>query len=167
MMENYIKILSIEAQTMLMMVKRDVLPASVTYLNELAACVVNKNAVDTDISSGYEKTLIRKISMLCEYLYNNLLELETALINSKDIEDVSRAGRLFQRKRYLRKCSWYGKHRMSLRPWFPQNIGRIPYTAIFFSAYNLLEYRLSDKRGAVSMCFNYRFHREGYSLFGF
>jgi glutamine synthetase len=95
MMENYIKILSIEAQTMLMMVKRDVLPASVTYLNELAACVVNKNAVDTDISSGYEKTLIRKISMLCEYLYNNLLELETALINSKDIEDVQEQAAYF------------------------------------------------------------------------
>ncbi len=104
MMEGYIKNLSIEAQTMLMMVKRDVLPASVAYLNELATCVVNKNTIDVAITSGYEKMLINKISVLCEYLYNNLLELETALINSKDIEDIEKQAEYFSNTVFEKMC---------------------------------------------------------------
>jgi glutamine synthetase len=103
-LEGYIKILSIEAQTMLMMVKRDVLPASVAYLNELATCVVNKKAIDLEITSGYEKALVNKISVLCEYLYNNLLELETTLINSKDIADIEKQAEYFSNTVFEKMC---------------------------------------------------------------
>jgi glutamine synthetase len=74
--DNYIKVLTIESNTMLNMVKRDILPACIAYSNELAVSALNKKALSPDISVEYETKLAAEISKLCECLYNNQLKLE-------------------------------------------------------------------------------------------
>ena len=95
LLENYSKVLMIEAQTMLSMVKRDILPAAVAYSSELAKSALNKKALSDTISTEYETELSTKLSKLCECLYNYILELEVAVLNTKDYTDAEECAKYF------------------------------------------------------------------------
>jgi len=104
LMENYVKVLTIEAQTMLGMVNRDILPAAVSYSAELAKSALDKKALCSTISTKYETGLTEKLSKLCEYLYNGVTELETALLNAKDIEDTQACAEYFSSTVFEKMC---------------------------------------------------------------
>jgi len=93
--DNYIKVLTIESNTMLNMVKRDILPACIAYSNELAVSALNKKALSPDISVEYETKLAAEISKLCECLYNNQLKLEKDLIDAKCIANLDECAKFF------------------------------------------------------------------------
>ena len=95
LLENYSKVLMIEAQTMLSMVKRDILPAAVAYSSELAKSALNKKALSDAISTEYETELSTKLSKLCECLYNHILELEVAVLNTKGYTDAEECAKYF------------------------------------------------------------------------
>ncbi len=92
---NYIKVMTIEANTMLSMVKRDILPACVKYSSELSQSALNKKALSSNISIEYETNLATEISQLCECLYNNQLKLEENLIESKNIKEAEECAKYF------------------------------------------------------------------------
>lgn len=104
MLENYIKVLSIEVQTMIGMVNRDILPAVVAYSAELAKSGLDKKALSKNISSVYETALADKLSKLCECLYNSVTELESALLNAKDIEDTDECAKYFSDTVFEKMC---------------------------------------------------------------
>ena len=79
-LENYSKIINIEAQTMVDMVKRDILPAVSAYVETLSSAVLNKKAVCADLACSAETEIIKKLSGLCDGLYAKCAELETALV---------------------------------------------------------------------------------------
>ena len=95
LLENYVKVLTIEAQTMLSMVKRDILPAAVAYSSELAESALRKKALSDAISTQYETTLSTKLSKLSASLYNNVLALEGSVANAKDYTDNEACAKYF------------------------------------------------------------------------
>lgn len=104
MLEGYIKVLTIEAQTMLGMVKRDILPAVVEYSDDLAKSALNKKALSEAISTEYETALSVQLSKLCECLYNNVLELESSVINAKDFEETEECAKYFGDTVFEKMC---------------------------------------------------------------
>ena len=88
-LENYCKVLNIEAETMLEMAKRDILPAVTAYTKELTETALSKRALNEAISCQTEIALIEKLSALSASMYEKIGALEEALLQSKQIEDVA------------------------------------------------------------------------------
>jgi glutamine synthetase len=87
LLEAYSMIINIEAQTMLNIVKRQILPASVKY----SGCLVNVvNAMEpTGIDSATQKSMLEKLSELIGSADKALKELETVAKECADIKEVN------------------------------------------------------------------------------
>ena len=79
MLENYNKILHIEALTLLEMVKRDIMPAISSYINKLCETVTNKKLAIEGINCNFEETTAAKLSNLNASIYELSLNLECAV----------------------------------------------------------------------------------------
>lgn len=79
MLENYIKVVNIEAQTMIDMAKRDIMPAVINYMTDLANSInaVKATAIGADIS--VQSDLLMNISGLLSEFRNEIGELEASL----------------------------------------------------------------------------------------
>jgi len=84
LLENYCKIINIEALTMLDIVRKDILPAVYEYSNMLATEVKNKKEIGIDVSGDSEVAIIEKIGKLASILYKKADSLEKALIAAAD-----------------------------------------------------------------------------------
>jgi glutamine synthetase len=82
LLENYCKTLRIEAATMINLVKRDIIPACVSYQNELSQLLVAKKSLGA-YNSGLEDQLLDKISNLSAELIKKLANLEEVTANAK------------------------------------------------------------------------------------
>ena len=91
-----VKIINIEALTMLDMVQKDILPAVSSYVHELSDTVLAKKAVSAAIPCDVETTLINKLSGLASSLYTKAEELNDILLKSKDMEDVEALAHYFR-----------------------------------------------------------------------
>ncbi len=80
MLENYCKTVIIEANTMVDMARKQILPAVQGYTGELAGTVAAKKAVSPDIACGYETGLIKKLSVLTDQIAVKTDELEDAVM---------------------------------------------------------------------------------------
>ena len=76
-LESYVKLVTIEARTMLEMARRDILPAMIAYQRDLVGAILKKK--ELSISFVPEQALLSKISGLCEELYLNISTLDDAL----------------------------------------------------------------------------------------
>ena len=74
-LENYSKVLNIEALTMLEMARQDILPAVSKYVKALSDEVVAKNQV-VETNCDFEKEVIIKLSNAMTELYNKLEKLD-------------------------------------------------------------------------------------------
>ena len=88
-LENYCKTVMIEANTMIDMARKQILPAVQGYAAELAGGVAAKKAVSADIPCGYETGLVTKLSVLTDQIAVKTDELESALLELKNISDVT------------------------------------------------------------------------------
>ena len=88
MLDNYCKTVLIEANTMIDMAKTEIAPAISAYVLELANTASTKKAVDESISCGYETELLKKLSGFEEQISIYAEELEEAVMNLQDIEDI-------------------------------------------------------------------------------
>ena len=89
MMENYVKTVSIEAQTMLDMTRREILPAVERYTKELSDTLAAKLAVIPGLPSRYETGAITKLSTLADQIDTQAGELEQAVLHLKTITSVT------------------------------------------------------------------------------
>ena len=89
MLDNYCKTIVIEARTMSDMASRDVLPAIEAYAADLAAAVSAKQSIMPDLPCTYEKSRIRKLSMLVDQIDDAVRVLEDALISLGLVSDVT------------------------------------------------------------------------------
>ena len=89
MLDNYCKTIVIEARTMSDMASRDILPAIEAYAADLAAAVSAKQSIMPDLPCTYEKSRIRKISMLVDQIDDAVRVLEDALISLGLVSDVT------------------------------------------------------------------------------
>ncbi len=85
LLENYCKTINIEARTMLEMTKREIIPACVTNMKELAKTISIKKEIG--ISAKTECEILAKISALTDQAYEAQLRLEEASKSVKTIKD--------------------------------------------------------------------------------
>ena len=88
-LENYCKTVIIEANTMIDMARKQILPAVQGYTAELAGGVAAKKAVSADIACGYESGLIARLSLLTDQIAARTDELEAAVLELKSAADVT------------------------------------------------------------------------------
>ncbi|HHZ06037.1 MAG TPA: glutamine synthetase type III [Clostridiales bacterium] len=86
-LEEYSKVLNIEALTMLDMAKRDIVPAVTGYVRELADTANSKKALSADINCDAEIQLVTNLSNLTSCFVKKIDALEKALLKSKDITE--------------------------------------------------------------------------------
>lgn len=85
-LENYCKIIHIEALTMLNMVKMDILPAVSKYSKTLADAALTKKALSKNIDISFEKEYAEKISAYMAAALNCTARLDAAVDKAKDID---------------------------------------------------------------------------------
>jgi glutamine synthetase len=88
MLENYCKAVIIEANTMVDMARKQILPAVEGYAAELAASVAAKKAVAPNLACAYETGLVTKLSGLTDQIAEKTDELESAVLELKNAENV-------------------------------------------------------------------------------
>ncbi len=89
MLENYCKTVIIEANTMVNMARKQILPAVEGYTAELAGTAAAKKAVSPDIACSYETGLIRKLAVLTDQIAAGADALESAVLDVKGVSDVT------------------------------------------------------------------------------
>ena len=88
MLENYCKTIVIEANTMVDMAKREIIPAVEAYTMELARTASAKKSVDETLACRYESSLIKKLSTLTDQMAVRTDALEAALVEIQNAEDI-------------------------------------------------------------------------------
>ena len=90
-LENYATVTGIEADTMVDMIRKDILPASVRYVKTLSDTVYSKMNVSRRVSTRFEDTLSERLSALNDSLYDACERLAGASGKLSAFEDKSEA----------------------------------------------------------------------------
>ena len=88
LMENYCKVVRIEALTMVDMVQKDILPAVEAYSAALSGAAATKLALDTDTPCNYEKKLVKKLSALADQMDDKAEKLSLAIVKLKMVDGI-------------------------------------------------------------------------------
>ena len=88
-LENYCKVINIEALTMLDMARKDILPAMSGFCCELADGAAKKAAFMPEADCTYEKETVKSVSALMGAAYRAVRKLEDDLLSSKSIESFA------------------------------------------------------------------------------
>ena len=88
LLENYQKVLHIEALTMLDMARKDILPAVENYIRDLSDTALSKKTLSPQASCTVEEELVTCLSALCSCVYHKAQELDRALLDAHAVEDT-------------------------------------------------------------------------------
>lgn len=88
LLENYCKTITIEANTMIEMVKTGYLPSISKYTYKLAKTIDTKSKVSTKPVCGYESSMVEKLSLLNDSIYEKVTLLEEKNIKTATVEDI-------------------------------------------------------------------------------
>jgi glutamine synthetase len=94
MMENYKKIVCIEAMTMLDMARRDILPAACAYQKTLGETIAAKRASVGSADCTYESETLETAAALTKAAYESVKALDDALSAAKTEENTSKAAQI-------------------------------------------------------------------------
>ena len=95
-LENYCKVINIEAQTMLDMARKDILPAMSCYTAKMSSAIAAKTAVLPDVDCSYERDTIKKVSALMGSTYRAVSKLEQDLMESHSISGAEELAEFFK-----------------------------------------------------------------------
>ncbi|MGI6030287.1 MAG: glutamine synthetase III [Eubacteriales bacterium] len=96
LMENYCKVIDIEAKTMLSMVRKVILPATCHYIRDLSeTAAAKKSLCGSKIACGMEEQLVNKLSGLCQCGYQEVETLAASLVKAHDCEEIQRMGQYY------------------------------------------------------------------------
>jgi glutamine synthetase len=79
MFENYAKVINIEAQTMIDMTAREIIPAVNAYTADVAATAAAKSAVSAALDISTETDILTKLSNLTAKAYGKMQALQEAV----------------------------------------------------------------------------------------
>ena len=91
-LENYCKTVTIEANTMSQMAKKEILPAIEEYTAFVASAAGKKKALDAEVSCVYETGTVRKLSLLSGQIFEKCDELDKVLCKLFDSANVEQEG---------------------------------------------------------------------------
>ena len=95
MLENYSKVINIEALTMIEMTRRDILPAIEEFSKDIALAAGAKKSLLSGIDCRYEENLVGRLSTLCYCIDDTCTKLE---------RDVERVRRIKQTQERAEEC---------------------------------------------------------------
>ena len=96
LLDNYKKVINIEALTMIDMSRKQLIPAGMRFSKELADTVISKNAIGIDASAEME--LAQRVSVLVNNMCSSTAELEKLLIEAGELTGAEESARFFRRK---------------------------------------------------------------------
>ena len=96
--DNYIKIIHIEALTMIDMVHKDILPAGSKFALRLARTISEKKSVSESIDVSYEEEELKTVSALTGAIYSKVKKLEKVVMDAKDVQGGTSALALYYRE---------------------------------------------------------------------
>mgnify|MGYP004471929613 FL=1 len=96
MLENYCKVLNIEALTMIDMAKKDILPSAFDYIKSLSETAKLKKSIGIDISDDACVRTAQKLTMLTNCAYRRIESLNDVVIGAHDIEDYEEKANYFK-----------------------------------------------------------------------
>ncbi len=88
-LENYCKTVTIEANTMIEMVRREILPAIEAYVGSVAERAAKKKSAVPDLECRSEKKVITKLSVLSDLIDKNAEALEASMAKLLTESDTS------------------------------------------------------------------------------
>ena len=88
LLENYSKVVIIEALTMLDMAKKDILPACLAYEKSLAETAAAKKTIGLSVENAPETALVKRIDGLCAELAARIEAVEKKAESAKNIAGV-------------------------------------------------------------------------------
>jgi len=97
-MENYTKVINIEALTMLDMAKKDIMPAVSAYSKEISETANSKKAFVPNADCTYELETLKNLTRGAANLYNKTSELEKILIDSKEHPEATELANYYKDK---------------------------------------------------------------------
>ena len=86
LLENYSKVLNIEALTMIDMTAKDIMPAVTTYIKELSDTAISAKAVGIDAKT--QEAVAKKLSDLCATGYKQLDTLKSKVHKAETISNI-------------------------------------------------------------------------------
>lgn len=95
MLENYAKVVNIEAHTLIDMVKRDLLPAIIRYSNSVCTSLQSKTALG--VRAKAEKQLLELLSGLTDDIWDQVERLEDATANASEGGVTSASAEMFSK----------------------------------------------------------------------
>ena len=97
-MENYVKTLHIEANTLVEIIQKDLLPSITTYMEKLAQTASLKKSVVPGISVSAEASLLSRLTELAETMTKDLetLKADTAMAEYEVAKDLLKSAKLYQ-----------------------------------------------------------------------
>ena len=96
LLDNYCKIINIEALTMLDMARKDILPAMSSYSTELADAAITKGSLCAEADCSYEQDNLKNLCALIGTAYRAVNKLEQDLLRSKSISDMAQLAEFYQ-----------------------------------------------------------------------
>jgi glutamine synthetase len=94
--ETYVKVLNIEALTMVDMVNKDILPAISRYGSDLADAIIKKKQALPNLTCTYEAETLNLLSNLTDAVYNGVKALELAIKEAKTNTDSFALAKAFE-----------------------------------------------------------------------
>ncbi len=94
LLDNYSKVINIEALTMLDMAKKQILPAGIEFAGQLAANIAAKK--NAGISYDLEKRLADKVTALNSSIQEAIDELDTKVIGAADAGNVEETAKYYR-----------------------------------------------------------------------
>ena len=97
-LENYVKTLHIEANTMIEIIQKDLLPSITTYMEKVAQTAALKRSVVPNISVSGETSLLTRLTELAETMTADLekLKTDTAMAEYETDKDLLKSAKLYQ-----------------------------------------------------------------------
>ena len=97
-LENYVKTLHIEANTMIEIIQKDLLPSITTYMEKVAQTAALKKSVVPNISVSGEASLLTRLTELAETMTADLekLKTDTAMAEYETDKDLLKSAKLYQ-----------------------------------------------------------------------
>ena len=97
-LQSYSKMINIEAQTLIEMVRRDILPVASLFSGDIANSMLIRRQAFPNMDCSYDETLIAKISHLVSAASRDVELLNSALVKAKKITDSLSLARYYRDK---------------------------------------------------------------------
>ena len=98
LLQNYCKLIHIEARTMVDMANKEILPAVSEYSQTLGSTILTKQSVCANLNCQYETETLTEISRLQAKAYESVKKLEKALVSALKIDDATKQAVYYKTK---------------------------------------------------------------------